>query len=124
MMILKNIIIINAFFIVDHVYSIESSNNVNISNYTVNMYLYKKLDDSIEHFKFINVRLEKYNSTGIEVPANQLIIIYIQSDKNFDIKGVIITFDKIGILPNNIWIQWNIGTRKLVCNEEHRIKRL
>ena len=123
MMILRNIIITNVYFIVARVYSIESSDNVNISNYTVNMYLYKTSGNDTLYTSYMNVILDNNNNIDIEVPANLLILIQIQSNKLIYIKELIIEFDKINILSNQIMNTWDLGKHNVSCHKEHRIKR-
>ena len=123
-MILINIIIMHAYFVISRVYSIESSDDVNISKYTVDMYLYKTVGNPLPYKEYINVNFEKRNITGIEVPTNQLIRIIIQSDKGIYIKELIIVFDKIQILHNSMRIKCSFGKTNFFCDEYYRIKRL
>ena len=122
MIILRYIIIMNAYFISVRVYSIDLLDNVNTSNYKVNIYILNSLFSNKWDIETINVNL--YKPINIEIPANKVIKIKILSDKRIFLKEIIIVFDKINILPNTISSQRYIGEQNVTCNGVHRIKSL
>ena len=122
MIILRYIIIMNAYFVSVRVYSIDLLDNVNTSNYKVNIYILNSLFSNKWDIETINVNL--YKPINIEIPANKVIKIQILSDKRIFLKEIIIVFDKINILPNTISSQRYIGEQNVTCNGVHRIKSL
>ena len=122
MIILRYIIIMNAYFVSVRVYNIDLLDNVNTSNYKVNIYILNSLFSNKWDIETINVNL--YKPINIEIPANKVIKIQILSDKRIFLKEIIIVFDKINILPNTISSQRYIGEQNVTCNGVHRIKSL
>ena len=121
MIILRYIIIMNAYFVSVRVYSIDLLDNVNTSNYKVNIYILNSLFSNKWDIETMNVNL--YKHINIEIPANKVIKIQILSKRIF-LKEIIIVFDKINILPNTISSQRYIGEQNATCNGVHRIKSL
>ena len=111
----------NAYFVSVRVYSIDLLDNVNTSNYKVNIYIANSLFSNKWDIETINVNL--YKHINIEIPANKVIKIQILSKRIF-LKEIIIVFDKINILPNTISSQRYIGEQNVTCNGVHRIKSL
>ena len=120
-MILRNIII-NAYFVTAIVYSIELLDNVKNIKYTVNIrVLYNGLNTIYKKYMITN--LDNY-STVIEVPLHTYTAFEIQFDKAILLKELIIVFDKINILYDEILVKWNIGEQIDMCYAPQQITRL